>query len=47
MSTFHKSAQSEITADACEGLTENERERAKSALSKVTRWNIDVLRIQI
>lgn len=47
MSTFHKSAQSEITPDACEGLTENERERANCALSKVTRWNSDALRIQI
>lgn len=47
MRTFHKRTQSEITPDACEGLTQNERERANCALSKVTRWNIDVLLIQI
>lgn len=47
MRTFHKTTQSEITPDACEGLTQNERERANYALSKVTRWNIDVLLIQI
>ncbi len=36
-----------IIPDAREGLTENERERANGALSKVTRWNIDVLLIQM
>lgn len=47
MRTFLKRTQSEITPDACEGLTQNETERANCALSKVTRWNIDELRIQI
>lgn len=37
----------EISPDASEGLTENERERANGALSKVTGWNIDVLLVEM